>query len=311
MRKKISVTICIATALMILQTIMCPVLVCNALRAEEKKIVLEHADTIEGGEGGSGAFRSVIGNVLFRNGTMTLRCDRATEYGQEKRIVLKGNVVITDNTIEIYGDNGLYYTDSEIGELTGNVRGRVISSPLSGVARRAVFNNGTSEISLYDDAIVWHEQKQISGDCIVMHIREQAKQVKRKTIDKVEVTENAFFAARDTLSVSPVVYNQFSAKKMMILLGKESKITGITLTGQAESLYHLYDNNRKPSGINYSSGKSIHMIFADGKLKQVKLIGNVEGKQYPESLKGEKSINLLKFVWREDKKPFKQHKSRP
>ena len=311
MRKNFSVTICIATALLILQTIMSPVLDGNALRAEEKRVVLEHADIIEGGEGAMGGYRSVIGNVLFRNGSMTLRCDRATEYEQAKRIVMQGNVVITDNTVEIYGDNGIYYLDREIGELTGNVRGRVTSSTLSGVARKAVFNKGANEISLYDDAIAWHEQQQISGEIIVMHIREQSEQSKRKTIDKVEVTENAFFAARDTLSVSPVVYNQFSGKKMVILLGDDSTITSITLTGQAESLYHLYENNRKPSGINYSSGKSIRLYFADGNLKRVKMIGNVEGKQYPESLRGEKSINLPKFVWREDKQPFKEHKSHP
>ena len=68
--------------------------------------------------------------------------------------------------------------------------------------------------------------------------------------------------------------------------------------------YHLYNEKNEPSGINYSSGKMIRMFFMDGKLDRVKVTGNVEGKQYPDSYRGNSKINLRKFVWREREKPF-------
>ena len=108
-----------------------------------------------------------------------------------------------------------------------------------------------------------------------------------------------------------MVYDQFSGKNIVILLNDNSKITGITLSHQAESLYHLYGNDRKPSGINYSSGDMIRMFFTGGILKRVKVSGNVEGKQYPENFRGDKKINLSKFVWREKENPFQQQKSLP
>ncbi|NTW68681.1 MAG: hypothetical protein HGB23_02385 [Chlorobiaceae bacterium] len=305
MRKFIPVSILFACFIILL-----PVLQHNTLRAENKKIILQHADTIEGGESESGAYRSVIGNVLFQHNNITLKCDRATNYEAENKIVLTGNVFITDNSAEIYSESGVYWPDRETGELSGNVRSRMVNSSLAAKARKAVVNKGTSQIWLYDDAIAWHEHKQISGDIILLHLKEAATKAKSSTIDEMQVQGNAFFAAMDTLSRSPVVYDQLGSKKMVIKLNNNSKITGITATTQAESLYHLYDEKRKPSGVNYSSGNVIRMLFTDGILKQVRVIGSVEGKQYPERFRGDKSINLSKFVWRESENPFTSGKEK-
>ena len=281
----------------------------NTLLAEQKKIILNHADTIEGSEEGEG-YQSVIGNVEFQDGSMTLRCDRATNYEGEHKIVLSGNISITDNAFAIYGDSGVYFTDRQNGEINGNVRGRMLDNSLFGKSRRAVVNKAKSEVWLYDDAIAWHQQQQISGDIILLHFTGSGSQ-KKQTIDELQVHNNAFFASADSLSRSPVVYDQFSGKKMVIRLKEGKKITGITLTGQAESLYHLYNEKKQPSGINYSSGDMIRMFFTDGILGSVKVTGNVEGKQYPESFRGNPKINLSKFVWRERENPFRTQKNLP
>ncbi len=310
MRRAISITLLTATILS-LQIIMLPALTHYTLRAEKKKIILQHADVIEGGESETGSYRSVIGNVVFLQNNLTLKCDRATSYEQENKIVLTGNVFMTDNTVEIYGENGVYYTDRQLGELNGNVRGRMLDNSLVAKSKNAVVNKTSSQIWLYDEAIAWHDHQQISGDSILLHLKEIGTGGKRKSIDEIQVHGNAFFASRDTLTLTPVVYDQFSAKKMIILLNDNSKITGITLTTQAESLYHLYNNEQKPSGINYSSGDLMRMFFSAGILKRVKVTGNVEGKQYPESFRGDKKINLPKFEWREKENPFKQQKGLP
>ncbi|ABL66542.1 LptA/OstA family protein [Chlorobium phaeobacteroides] len=287
----------------------------NTLYAENKKIILRNADIIEGGQldGASSPdkqFRSVIGNVIFEHNNMTLQCDRATEYPGENRITLTGNITITGNDLEIHADNGIYHPDTEIGELTGNVRGRMISSNHAAKAKKAILNNRTNQLWLYEDAIAWGADQQISGDIILVHLKETAKGGKRR-IDEVQVHRNAFFAAKDTLSGTPQLFDQLSGKKMVIRMNDRSKISGVTVTDQAESLYHLYDENRQPSGINYSSGNIIRMLFRDGHLVRVNVTGNVEGKQYPVSYRGDTSLNLIGFAWREHENPFKNKKSLP
>ena len=283
----------------------------NTLQAEQKKIILRHADTIEGGEGDAGNYRSVIGNVVFQDGTLTLSCDSAIDYVRENKIVLKGNIVIADDTFAIYGDNGVYFPDKQTGELQGSVRGRMLDNSLFGKSRRAVVNKINSQIWLYDEAIAWHGEQQISGDIILLHFKESEGGKKKQSIDEMQVHGNAFFAAADTLSRSPIAYDQFGGRKMVIRLNEGSKIDAITVTDQAEILYHLYNEKQQPSGINYSSGDMIRMFFTLGTLNKIKVTGNVEGKQYPERFRGDKSINLARFIWREQENPFRKQKSLP
>ncbi len=310
MRKRWSL-VALTTCIVTLQVAMLPALTQYTLRAEKKKIILQHADTIEGGEVGGSAYRSAVGNVLFLHDSVTLKCDRATDYPSQNKIMLQGNVLIADETIEVRADKGVYYPDREIGELSGNVRGRMADNSLVTRAQRAVINNAESRIWLNGEAIAWQESRQISGDEISAHFREASALSKKRRIDELTITGNAFFAAKDTLSVSPAAYDQLRGKTMELRMDANSRITGITATTEAETLYHLYDENRKASGINYSSGNRIRMFFADGVLRKVTVTGNVEGKQYPEGFRGDKSLDLSGFAWRERENPFRDKKSLP
>jgi lipopolysaccharide export system protein LptA len=305
-----SLFIRLATAgLVLFQFMLVPVLKHNTLRAENKKIILEHSDTIEGGQNERGTYKSVTGKVVFWHNTLNLKCDRATSYDRENRIVLGGNIILSNNSFEIYGDNGVYYPDKEIGELNGNVRGQLLGKSLCGKSQKAVINKHESQIWLNENAIAWYNRQQISGDIILLHLKQSAKSGGRMIIDKIQIQGNAFFAAEDTLSHTPIAYNQLGGNKMAIQLDDNSKITGITVSGQAEGLFHLYGETREPAGINYSSGNEIRMYFREGALYRVKVAGNTEGKHYPQSYRGDTSINLPKFRWRENENPFRQEKS--
>lgn len=298
-------TLCLLAALVV----QFPAMNDNTASAEKKKTFLEHADSIEGGETPTGSgkpetFRSAVGNVVFRQEKITLTCDRATDYPESNRITLAGNIFITDRAVEAYGDSGLYYPDHESGELAGNVRGRVIRDSLVTKSKKATFNMKTDELLLHDDAIAWHKGSQISGDTLSVHVREVKG---TKKIDTILVLGHAFYAARDSVSTGKKLYHQLSGRKMAITLDDASRITGITVTGQAKSLRYLYDDRREPSGANFSSGNSIRMFFREGKLGRVLVTGNPLGRQYPNSMREKEEINLPGFLWREREIPrFKQ-----
>lgn len=273
--------------------------------AEKKKTVLEHADTIEGGEtsGSSGKtepFRSATGGVVFRQGNITLRCDRAVDYPESDRITMEGSITIRDNTLETYGDKGVYHPDEETGELSGNVRGRVIRDDLVAKSHRAVFNQMTNELWLHDDAIAWHQGRQLSGDAIRLHMNEVAGE---KKVDEIQVHGHACFAARDTLSTGKPLFDQLSGEHLVVTLDDRSRLTGVTVTTRAKSLYHIYDDKNQPSGVNFTSGDVLRMFFRDGKLSSIRTTGNALGKQYPNNLREDKGIDLPEFRWRENEKP--------
>jgi hypothetical protein len=273
--------------------------------AEKKKTVLEHADTIEGGEstdssGKAEPFRSAKGGVVLVQDNTTLKCDSAVEYPEGDRIMLDGNIFIRNNTLDIFGDKGIYHPDEDAGELAGNVRGRIIKDNLLARSNRSVFNQKTNELWLYDDAIAWHQGRQLSGDIIRLHMKEVNGE---KKVDEIQVHGHAFFASRDTLATGKPLFDQMSGEHMLVTIDDQSHLTGVTVTTKAKSLYHIYDEQNQPSGVNFTSGEVLRMFFRDGKLSRILTTNSALGRQYPNSLREDKSIDLPNFRWREDERP--------
>lgn len=291
--------------LLALATVWAPGLTDNTASAEKKKTLLEHADTVEGGEtpessGKVEPFRSAVGNVRIRQGNVTLTCDHAVDYPESDRIDLEGNIVIRDATVESYGDRGVYHPGQEVGELEGNVRGRVVRDSLVAKSKKSIINIRTNELWLYDDAIAWHQGRQLSGDIIRLHMKEVEG---RKKVDEILAHGHAFLASRDTLSTSRPLFDQLSGERMLITLDDRSRLTGVTVTSKAKSLYHIYDEQNQPSGVNFTSGEVMRMFFSEGKLSRIRTTGSSLGKQYPDDMRGQREIDLPGFLWREDEKP--------
>ncbi len=280
----------------------------NTLRAEKKKIILQQADRLQGGEersptGRVEPIRSVSGNVVFVQDNMLLTCDKATEYLESNLLKLRGNIYMTDRKVEVYCDNALYNPETRIADLENNVRARVVENNLIAKADKARIDNPGNRIELLDDAISWQDERQLSGESIAVQLRERNG---KKSVETITISGKAFFASRDTLDLSRQLYNQLSGKTMRIMLDDEEKVTGVQVDSQARSLYYAYDKDSAPTGVNYSSGNRIVMSFAEGKLDKITVSGNVEGKQYPNKLRGSGTINLPGFRLRYDEKPVFQ-----
>lgn len=277
----------------------------NTASAEKKKTILEHADFIEGGQinGPAGTvipYRSAVGNVKFLHGETILECDRATDWPDGERIDLKGHIIIKDNTLETRGDTGVYDTRRETGVLSGNVRGRVMADSLTAKSARATVEVAGDNLWLFGDAVVWQPGRQLSGDTIRVHLREIDG---KKHADEIEVRGHAFLALKDTLAFSPFTYDQFSAKRLVAKLDQRSCLKSVTATEKAESLYHLYDEKQQPTGVNYTSGAKIRMFFVEGKLSRILTTGNALGKEYPNSKREDRDIDLPGFRLRDKEKP--------
>lgn len=277
----------------------------NTARAEKKKIILRQADRLQGGEersptGRIEPVRSVSGNVVFAQDNLLLTCDKATEFLESGLVRLKGNIFMSDNELEVYCDDALYDPDTGIAELENNVRSRVLENNLITKSEQALIDNPRNRVALYKNAIAWQDERQLSGDSISVQLKELNG---KKRVDTITAGGKAFFASRDTLDLSKDLYNQLSGKTMYIMLDDQENVTGVQVDSQARSLYYAYDNDSSPTGVNYSSGNRIVMSFAGGKLDRIVVSGNVEGKQYPNKLRGSNKINLPGFKLRFDEKP--------
>ncbi len=277
----------------------------NIALAEKKKIYLRQADRLEGGQkrspfGRIEQVRSVSGNVVFSHENFLLHCDKATEFLESNVVELKGNIYMTDRQTEVFCDRAIYYPDTGIAELKNNVRGRMLENDLVTSSERAHIDRQNDRITMYRKAIAWQTERQFSGDSITVQLKKD-EEIQR--IESITVNGKAFFIARDTLELKRNLYNQLSGKSMRFDMSDREELSGILVEDQAKSLYHSYNTDNTPSGINFVGGKTITMSFSEGKLDRIAVTGNVEGKQYPNRMRGSREINLPGFKLRFDEKP--------
>ena len=281
----------------------------GGLRAAQEPVVLEHADLIEVGDGGDGSSRSVSGHVSFRQGQMVLRCDRARYLAGSDQIELLGHVVFIVRSIEIHGDRGTYDTKRNIARLEGQVRGRFAGRSFTAKAGRVVYDRLSDRVTLQEKVLAWYANQQLDAPQVVLQLVAQGRRG-AKRIDEAVMENGGCYAARDTRSTRQVAFDQCRGNDIRIRFSDTLVPERIMVSGEAETLYHLYDEGGQFSGINYASGDSIAVRFAGGHMSSIKVSGGVEGKQYPVRFRGNPSINLQCFAWKEAEMPFRSNKAK-
>ncbi len=95
----------------------------DANRYDPGKVFLENADALVADEHRSTEYRVLRGNVRFRRGDMTLRCDSAYFYEASSSLDAFGHVVMNQaDTMTVYCDRMHYFGDVEVAKLRRNVR---------------------------------------------------------------------------------------------------------------------------------------------------------------------------------------------
>lgn len=102
----------------------------DANRFDPGKVFLENADALVADEQRSTEYRVLRGNVRFRRGDMTLRCDSAYFYEATSSLDAFGHVVMNQaDTMTVYCDRMHYFGDVEVAKLRRNVR--VVNSSMT------------------------------------------------------------------------------------------------------------------------------------------------------------------------------------
>ena len=102
----------------------------DANRFDPGKVFLENADALVADEHRSTEYRVLRGNVRFRRGDMTLRCDSAYFYEASSSLDAFGHVVMNQaDTMTVYCDRMHYFGDVEVAKLRRNVR--VVNSSMT------------------------------------------------------------------------------------------------------------------------------------------------------------------------------------
>jgi lipopolysaccharide export system protein LptA len=252
-----------------------------------------------------------LGNVVVTNPTdnIVITGGYGEHFTNEKRSFITDNPVLTKIDTASSGANDTlvirakrmdaFRNESDTLpriDITDSVRIR--RGVLRSRSNKARYLLEKKMILLYDNPIVWYENNQLTGDSIVVELREEGR---RNRIDKMLIYRRAFLASKDSLDNSVRKFNQISGDEMVITFSETSQINRADVFKQSRSLYYTFDDG-KPKGANLTSGDEITVYFQNNQIQSITFRGAIEGTQYPERLI-QRVQNLPNFQWRDSEKP--------
>ncbi len=190
-------------------------------------------------------------------------------------------LIIVSKLMESYDDSTKRFIASDSVRL---LRGQTAAR-----AGKGTYHPGKDRIILESSPIVWYEQNQLSGDTIVITM-------KQRKLELIIVRGNAFAVSKSD-SLTFTRFNQLTGRNLTMEF-LEGKIRRIVVEQTATSLYYLYEE-QTPNGANKSSGDIITLLFSKGRLQDINVVGGVQGNYYPEKMvRGkEGNYNLAGFKW--------------
>ncbi|MGH2568619.1 MAG: OstA-like protein [Bacteroidota bacterium] len=268
------------------------------------------------------------GDVIAADSASTTLSDALTYFESDERSIAVGNVRVLNpgNAVTVYGDSLVHFDKikytivpknprlvqvdttadgtidtllvvSKLMEAYRDPADRFIATDsvllvrtdLAARCERATFYTKQDRIILERQPVVWYGQNQVTGDSMVVTLRD-------RKLNSVYVRGRAMAVSMsDSLHTSR--FDQLIGRELTLHFA-DQKLERIKAERNAISLYYLFEEDR-PNGANKASGDRIRIDFLDGKVDNITIVGGVEGQYFPENMLNnrEQHYNLDGFRW--------------
>ena len=176
-------------------------------------------------------------------------------------------ITVDAETIEFFNDKSMALATDSVEVLKDDVKANSDTLEYYSAEKYAL---------LYSDPVVLRELDEMRGDSIYMYMAGES-------IDRIELYGHASALSAPEFGAGGD-FNRMYGRTIVIRL-REGKIDNIVVTGNASSLYYLFED-MQPKGVNKATGDRIDLSFLQGKLETIKVIGGAEGTYYPADYKG-------------------------
>ncbi len=282
-------------------------------------------------------------NVRIDSDSTVIMADTATNYSNERRSVATGNVSINsiNNNTVAYADRLENFERDRFTKLTSNAmliqiednkdtlmincdtmlavrtypesyvalsNVEIIRDNFFSKCGEAKYFKEVETISLNRQPIVWQDNLQLTGDSIYAELPgKKLQSIYAKRISGMQGSAESFAISKNDDSVYSSRFDQISGDDIVIRFDDE-KISNIDVTGNARSIYFMYETGRG-NGLNRIEGEELIIYFdAEEKVSKIKVISEPKGEYVPESLIQTVNRTLPGFLLRDDK-PIRRFRS--
>ncbi len=270
--------------------------------------------------------RTVVGDSLFfdRNKSFASATNNITVTDTINRSIVKGHyaeiwrdkdsLFITKRALAVtVQDEDSVYLHANILMVTGKAENRVTrayfnarlyKSDIAGKADSIHVDHTTGLTQMLNlsrfssnDAfatkrkpILWNYENQMTGDTI--HL---ISNVETEKLDSLKVFNNAFIVSKDTLSEK--AFNQVKGQRLIGLF-RDNALYNVDIIKNAEVIFYSRNAEDELVGINKSKSGSINLQIEDQVIQEIRLIQQIDGQLYPESMFPKSGKKLRGFDWR-------------
>lgn len=146
---------------------------------------------------------------------------------------------------------------------------RFFMNDMQGRADSLVYYYDDSLIYLFDDPVLWSEQNQITGDTIIIWM-------KNNEADSMWIGKDGFLVSQE----DTVGFNQIKGKELRVKF-ENNEIDWMHVVGNSESIYFVKDNKdtlqNSYQGMNQSLSQEMKMFFEANEVKKILFLSKPEG----------------------------------
>lgn len=248
-----------------------------------------------------------LGNVLIRQEDSTLEI--RGQYGEFKRdrdesMVTDDPVAIQfldDDTLYVFADTLFTFMDTTIvGADTLAKRifraykdVRFFMNDIQGRADSMVYLFDDSLMYLYQKPVLWSNINQLTGDTIVIQMR-------NSQADSMWVGRNGFLVSEE----DTIGFNQIKGKELQAKF-RDNQLVRLHVIGNSESIYFTKNEEDDYEGMNKSLSQEMIIFLKDNEAKKIVFIASPTGEFFPLHEVIFKENKLEGMPWRITEKPIK------
>jgi lipopolysaccharide export system protein LptA len=241
------------------------------------------------------AFRNVVIVDTVQN--VIMKGDYA-EYFKHR-----GYTFITDMPLAIFVENSdslylhadtIYTTfsnEQEIELVKAYYGVKYFRDDLQGACDSLVYKMTDSLIVMYDKPVIWTGENQLTADSI--NVKTDGESIKTLTLF------NSAFMVNQSADLQ---FNQVKGRNMIGYF-KDGSLDFITVTGNAQTIYYVKEEDGQLIGINQALASRMRIEIEEGKIRKIFYFEQPEGNLFPEKDLPPADRKLKGFNWLDETRP--------
>ena len=200
------------------------------------------------------------------------------------------------DSLYLHADTMWFFTDSagKADVMKAYYKVKFFRKNLQGMCDSLVYHFRDSTIILYNEPVLWSEENQLTSDSVKIVIADNQ-------IDTMVLYNSCFIISKDDTSS----YNQIKGRTMIGYF-KNNEIVKIYVTGNAETLYFLREENKDLIGIQKAISNRMLIFLDSNQISGFTYIDKPDGAIHTIwELTGD-ALLLRDFKWIEGRRPMKK-----